>query len=307
VSERRNTLRTAWNAFRKAPKPPSAPNRPADVPVARNPVAELVPRPRTIETDKEWIENLSAVRLEDHVFQRVSAKRIRFDGVAFKYSIFDGCYLRSCVFVGCDFTGCRFVGSNFYGSTFLDCRFDYASFERTTIDADVLETSAPHWENLRLRFARTLRTNYQALGDSDGVNRAILVELDATRVHLKKAWRSSDSYYRRKYAGLARIGTFLGWLRFVLGDLIWGNGEKAWHLARTSIALIVVLAIFDTLLARNALLVGDWISAFVDAPQVFLGTRQPNYPGPILALIALSRYVILGLFVSVLVRRFARR
>lgn len=270
-------------------------------------IASLVPRSRTIELDKEWVEDVSAVALENFVFQRISAKQVRFDNVVFKYSIFDGCYLRSCAFVACDFTGCKFVGSNLYGSTFSDCKFDYALFERTIIDSDVLESSAPRYENLRLRFARTLRTNYQTLGDSDAVNRAILVELEATRIHLGKAWRSNDPYYRQKYAGTARIGAFLAWLRFVLGHFVWGNGEKASHLVRTSIALIVVLSIFDTLFARNASLVADWVAAFIDAPQVFLGTRQPNYPGPILALIAFSRYMILGLFVSVLVRRFARR
>lgn len=267
----------------------------------------LVPLTRTIETDKEWVEHVSATRLENHVFQRVSAKRVRFDDVAFKYSIFESCYLRSCTFVGCDFTGCKFVGSNLHGSTFSNCTFDYALFDRTLIDSDVLDSSAPRYENLKLRFARTLRTNYQSLGDSDAVNRAILVELDATRVHLKKAWRSNDEYYRAKYAGVARVVAFLSWLKFVIGDIVWGNGERASHLVRTSLALIVLLAVLDTLFARNARLVADWLAAIVEAPQVFLGTKQPNYPGLMVALIALTRYVIVGLFVSVLVRRFGRR
>ena len=55
------------------------------------------------------------------------------------------------------------------------------------------------------------------------------------------------------------------------------------------------------------MLVADWASALVDAPQVFLGTKQPNYPGLIIALVTLTRFVLLGLFVSVLVRRYARR
>jgi hypothetical protein len=63
----------------------------------------------------------------------------------------------------------------------------------------------------------------------------------------------------------------------------------------------------DALLTRNAALVTDWVAALADAPGVLLGTKQPSYPGLILASIALTRYVILGLFVSILVRRFARR
>lgn len=272
------------------------------------PMTALMPKGRTVIVDHEWVGDLHDEALANHIFQRVSGKRILFANVDFKYCTFDSCYLRLCAFDSCDFTGCRFVGTNLHGSTFSDCKFEYAVFERTFIESDVLDTSSPQRENLRLRFARTLRTNYQALGDSDSVNKAILVELEATRVHLSKAWRSSEPYYRRKYAGLERVSAFLAWLRFVAGDAIWGNGERASRLVRTSIALVVLLSFGDTIFARNPTLVADWWSALISAPQVLLGTEQPtNYPGLILALIALTRYVVLGLFVSILVRRFARR
>jgi hypothetical protein len=80
---------------------------------------------------------------------------------------------------------------------------DCAPSTRATsrVESDVLDTCSPQRENLKLKFARTLRTNYQALGDSDAVNKAILVELNATRVHLSNAWRSNEPYYRKKYAG----------------------------------------------------------------------------------------------------------
>jgi hypothetical protein len=267
----------------------------------------LVPLKRTVETDKQWVDGVSGVDLSNRIFERVSAKKVRFENVDFRYCVFDGCYLRLCAFDSCDFTGCRFVGSSFYGSTFEGCKFDYAVFERTLIDSDILDTCCPPYENLKLRFARTLRTNYQSLGDSDAVNKAILVELHATRIHLSKAWRSNESYYRKKYAGVARIKALFMWMRFVLSDGIWGNGESAANLARTALVLLVLIAGLDTLLTRNAMLVADWASALVDAPQVFLGTKQPNYPGLIIAFIVLTRYVMLGLFVSVLVRRYARR
>ncbi len=270
------------------------------------PTTGLVPKKRTILTDQEWVQDVHDERFLDHIFQRVSAKKIRFTNVDFRYSTFDSCYLRTCTFDSCNFTGCRFVGTNLQGSTFSGCTFEYALFERTLIDESVLDGCSPR-ENLKLIFARTLRTNYQALGDSDAANKAILVELDATRVHLSKAWRSNESYYRRKYAGLERVLVFLRWLKFLVGDAIWGNGERAFRLVRTSMALVIVIAVGDTLLARDPTLVADWWSALIDAPQAVLGTSNPNYPGVILALIALARYVLIGLFVSILVRRFARR
>ncbi len=268
----------------------------------------LRPVGRTVEIDKQWTENVSKADLSNHVFERVSAKNVQFKNVDFRYCVFDGCYLRLCVFDSCDFTGCRFVGSSFSGSTFTaGCAFDYAVFDRTLIASDILDNCCPSRENLKLRFARTLRTNYQSLGDSDSVNKAILVELHATRVHLSKAWRSKESYYRQKYAGVNRVKAFFPWLRFVVSDFIWGNGESAGHLIRTSLVLVVLVACLDPLLTRNAALVTDWVAALADAPGVLLGTKQPSYPGLILASIALTRYVILGLFVSILVRRFARR
>lgn len=267
----------------------------------------LKPVKRIIETDKEWTDAVSNAALSDRVFQRVSAKRIRFENVDFRYCVFDGCYLRLCTFDSCDFTGCRFVGSSFHGSTFVGCKFDYAVFERTLIDSDILDNCCPPFENLKLRFARTLRMNYQALGDSDAVNKAILVELHATRVHLSKAWRGNESYYRQKYSGTAKLKAFFSWLRFVVSDVIWGNGESASHLIRTTLALVVLLAALDTVFTKNPMLVADWASALGGALQVFLGTQQPSYPGLIVAAIALTRYVVLGLFVSILVRRFARR
>ena len=84
---------------------------------------------------------------------------------AFKYTIFDTCYFRNCVFDSCDFTGCRFSGTNLIGATFDGCKFDYVIFERTQVDNDSLHAGCPGWENLALRFASTLRTNYQGLGD----------------------------------------------------------------------------------------------------------------------------------------------
>ena len=52
-----------------------------------------------------------------------------------------------------------------------------------------------------MKFARTLRMNYQQLGFAESVNKAIQIELQATEIHLYKAWRSNEAYYRKKYAG----------------------------------------------------------------------------------------------------------
>jgi uncharacterized protein YjbI with pentapeptide repeats len=95
--------------------------------------------------------------------------------VDFRYSTFDACYLRNCVVDDCTFVGCRFVNTNLHGSSVLGCEFDYATFEKTDIDHDVLASGCPATENLKMRLARSLRINYQQLGDPDAVNKAIAV------------------------------------------------------------------------------------------------------------------------------------
>jgi len=177
--------------------------------------------------DKKIDADLAADNLSNRLFVRLVAKEKGFTKVDFKYSIFDTCYLRQCTFDGCDFTGCRFLGTSLYGSKFSGCRFDYATFERTVVASDLLNICCPAPENLKMKFARSLRVNYQQLGDVQAANMAIHVELDATKEHLWKAWRSNDWYYRQKYRNWKRFKVFFEWLGFKLLDWIWGNGESS--------------------------------------------------------------------------------
>lgn len=283
---------------------PSASN-PATPPVTLP--GGVAPRNRVLAVDWQWNTDASNTQFRDHVFTRSSAKRRTFVNVDFRYSTFDAAYFRSCTFDSCDFTGCRFIGTNFHGSSFTGCTFDYAVFERTLIDNAILDTGCPALENLKLRFARTLRTNFQALGDAASVNKAILVELDATAIHLHKAWASNESYYRKKYGGWHRFGAFFDWASFKSLDLLWGNGERPGKLARFICILMLVIAAADVMFHRDPRIVASYGSALLMAPQVFLATTASPFGGLATVAIAFARLVIFGLFISILVRRFARR
>jgi len=267
----------------------------------------LKPKHRIFETDKEWNDDVRDEQFSDHVFQRVSAKNRRFTNVDFRYSTFENCYLRNCVFDSCNFTGCRFIGTNLTGTAFSGSTFDYVQFERTAIESDVLDTCCPALENIKSRFARSLRVNYQSLGDSVSANKAILVELEATRAHLYKAWSSNEAYYRKKYQGLRRLKQFLAWLNFRALDLLWGNGESPLKLGRSVLLVLILIGIADAFAHRNPLLVTDLWQTVLYAPQVFLGTVSSPFPGLVTAAIVTIRLVMFGLFLSILVRRFARR
>jgi uncharacterized protein YjbI with pentapeptide repeats len=250
--------------------------------------------------DSNW-SNLQLVRLV--------AIRKRFKKVDFSNSTFDACYLPSCSFDSCNFTGVKFSSTNLHGAKFTGCNFDYATFARTIIDDVILTDNCPTYENQKMRFARSLRTNYQQIGDAAAANHAIRVELDATEIHLHKAWSSNDRYYRTKYPGfLNRVVRFLPWIKFKLLDYVWGNGQSILALLRTVFVLIGAIAILDVATGPSSLTAANLVQAIWRAPQVFLGVSPPGYITPAwLTSITVVRLIALGFFMSILIKRFNRR
>ncbi|TBO34448.1 hypothetical protein EYS42_03285 [Aquabacterium lacunae] len=241
-------------------------------------------------------------------FTRLNGRKITFKNVSFEHSVFDGCYLRSCVFDSCNFTGCRFIGSNFHQSSFPGSRFDYATFERCQIDSDILTVWAPPEENLKMRFARSLRMNFQQIGDAKAVNEAITQELHATSRHLLQSWRSEDDFYRKKYPGLMRVRQFLVWVEFWALHCIWGNGESIPRLLRTILIAILIIAIYDANAINGSATIQDYWESLKVAPAIFLGTLpRPSHTTAAASMIVATRLIALSLLTALLVKRFGRR
>ncbi|MHA1543444.1 MAG: pentapeptide repeat-containing protein [Candidatus Hodarchaeales archaeon] len=216
--------------------------------------------------------------------------------------------MRNCVFDSCNFTGCRFVGVNFYGASFSGCKFDYATFERTIIDSNILDVGCPGWDNLKLKFARTLRMNFQQLGDSKSANKAIRVELDATQAYLMKAWHSNESYYRKKYTRWKRLVKFFEWINFEVLNFIWGNGESTFKLIRSVVLFLIFMSLIHVILYCDPIKVSSCWNSFLSMPSVFLGTSKPvGYSESYLAFIFFVRLVAFGFFMSIIIKRFNRR
>lgn len=216
--------------------------------------------------------------------------------------------MRNCVFDSCRFVGCKFTQSNLRGSKFVGCEFDYADFSNTQIEPEILDTGCPGKENLQQKFARALRVNFHQIGDTAAANKAIKIELEASRIHLYKAWLSRESYYRKKYSGIKRVSGFFEWLVFVLLDAFWGNGESPLKLLRSLAVFVFIIAFTDVIFQGNLTPFRSYWPALVDAPQILFGIRQPtSFPGAVLALIAGLRYIMLACLVSILVKRFSRR
>lgn len=268
----------------------------------------LVDSGRRTETDKRFTADVTECSLSNRLFVRLVAKGRTFRKVDFKYSVFDGCYLRNCTFDSCDFTGCRFVNTNMHGAKFSGSNFQYASFDKTIVDASILDTECPGPENLKARFARSLRTNYQQLGDAAGVNKAMKVELEASEAHLHKAWASNESYYRQKYKGLDRLSSFFQWLEFKILDYVWGNGERPLRLCFSVFVFLVFMAVIDVTQFGDPRRVDSYFTALGNAPAIFLGLTSPaSYPKSYLTGITFVRLVALGFFLSIIIKRFNRR
>lgn len=253
---------------------------------------------------KEFLGGSASPVVEGHDFEKtrfsfVAAKQTHFRQVSFMFCVFEDCYFRDCRFEDCDFTGAVFRNSTLRGSTFDGCKFPYCRFSHTLISHAILERNMPGFENVALELARSLRVNFSQLGDSVGVNVAVSAELEATRVHFYKAAWSPEAYYRKKHAGLGRVRAIGAYAWFRVQDTIWGHGESLWKLGRFLMCGYAVLAV--VLFWRGAQ-IG---SAFREAWMMLWGVGSASR---LVATVAVAfRTVALGLFVTVLVRRFSRR
>lgn len=241
-------------------------------------------------------------------FVRIGAKDQVFTKVNFSHTYFENCYFRNIQFKSCDFNGCKFINCNFQGSSFIGSIFDYAIFEKTFIDSEILDNNCPSYNNLKLKFARTLRLNYQSIGDAESVNKAIKIELDASKEHLHESWNSNSTYYRTKYRGLNRLGMFFKWLYFKIQDFIWGNGESSIKLFRTGFILWFIASSIDTILFKDPNSLNNYWVSFKTIPSYFMGINKPAfYPTWYLTLITIIRFIGFALFTSIIIKRFNRR
>lgn len=256
------------------------------------------------EVDLEQ-DDLDGVSYFRHELFRVYAVSLTFKGVDFRQAVISECYFRNCVFIDCDFRGARIKSTNFQGAEFSDCKFSYAEFSSTDIGIDPLSKNLPQEENLKQRLAQNLRANYASLGDYDGVNFAIRIELSATKEHYRKAAFSREPYYRNKkeYNGYGRVFYLVKFFRFWVLDKLWGNGE---HPGRMLVSVPILLFLFAS--AVSYFSDSSLAVTIPDVSKVFVvGGDAVTLSASGVITVTLFRYVVLGLFVSSLVKRISRR
>lgn len=265
---------------------------------------KLAPHTKVVVEDQEIDGDVSNEDLSRHVLRRVFAVNRVFVNVNFKQSEISECYFRNCVFRGCDFTGANIRRSNLRGSRYEGCTFNYSTWEHTQLDEEFLDSCLPSEENLARDLVRSLRVNFGHIGNYAAVNKAAAIEVKYTGLHLHEAAFSKQSYYRRKYVGIDRVISVLRYTRWKLLDLLWGNGES---IGRILLAGLGVVALSAACLACRSPHLTAW-DAWVAVVAAFWGLGgQQVVPDSLVVLLTIVRFVFVGLFMAILVKRLAQR
>lgn len=267
----------------------------------------------------------------NHLFIRAIAKTIIFENVDFSQTIFDNCYLRDCRFIRCNFVGAKFMNSNLQGSYFEDCNFDFVIFEKTFVDDEIFEC-APKRNNLKYKFARSLKLNYASIGDYIKASNAVEIELEATKKHLYDTWTLNDDYHRNKYGGIRkRFRQFCKWIEVSLLDFVWGNGENWMRLVKANFCIFSFLSIWDVVSNYTEYRSREFLSSvyhylsvlFIKIPSNYFGIKVHKeelinnvatsidyfsyYPEWLSLLLVILRMICFGLLMSIIIKKYNRR
>lgn len=268
---------------------------------------------RRSHTDKYFKEKeiFNASFSNTHFLRVVASPHTKFFNVDFSYCILDHAYLRNCSFDSCKFLGAKILNSNLQGTSFVKCDFRYAIFEKTIIDNDFIFNNLPVESNLRYKLLKSLRVNFQQLGESENVNKAILYELHATKQYLWDASFSTDEYYQKKYSGWKKRSiSFFKLIFFIFWDFIWGNGEKIEKLLRTFIIVLLIIVLYDMyhvgMPQRDS--IQYLYSSLKNSLSVFFNIEPADhFSKDFITFIMFTRLVLFAFFVSILVKRLSRR
>jgi uncharacterized protein YjbI with pentapeptide repeats len=255
--------------------------------------------------DKEFSEDVSDENYSRKDISRVFAVGKTFTKVNFSQSSLSSCYFRNCRFIKCNFTGTAFKESYLKGSSFPESSLKYTTFSGSQLDEAILDNCLPAEENLARDFVRNLRVNFTQVGNYEAVNKASSIEVKLTGIHLHKAAYSREAYYRGKdkYKGLGRVKAVLSHAKWKFLDLLWGNGESLFKIFMSSLAFILFVASIIFMTSPSSFS-DTTISVFYN----FWGVKPDiDIARPYIVLLTVVRLLFFSLFVSVLVKRLAKR
>lgn len=293
-----------------------------------NQVAAVVPSNEPVEAAK--IPEVGSVKVAHTFFPGYPHKLVRADlknslvedlnahkrvleNCDFSYSVFRRGYFRETVFRNCVFKGVRFEDCSFRGAEFYQCDFTYAVFQSSLVAAKSIIPSLPLQPNQRRELLQILRANAASMGDHEGQSLYILQELDASKAHHKGIVDGKDEFYRNKYVLGDRISSWFHLQFLRLDSLVWGHGERPIALMRTTVAIVVSLALINAFspgVRTSATAFEKICSSLNYSIRFFLDLPLPaGYVGfePIDYALIILRYVSFGLLISTLYKYLSHR
>lgn len=272
--------------------------------------ADVSDGPKIIERD-----------FKKYQFEEVGAKGVTFEECDFSYSTFLRVYFRNASFIKCRFTGCDFEHCNLRGAKFSQCDFSYATFGRTHVDPDDLFTQLPKRPNVRREFAQVLGRNAESMGNGEAALQCFWFQMEQTQQYLLEAAEGREEYYKRKYPGFwNRVAFRFSYWSHVFSSVFWGHGESPLRLLRATSAILLLVAlifVFQSPSFEGPPVTEDPATAigFAIAHTLLLMlglTTEKFVPGTdfgafLFGLGALTGYVLFGLFIVTLTRRYVKR
>ena len=254
--------------------------------------------------DKEFSKDVVDSNFSRKDFSRIFAVGKTFTNVDFSQSNISNCYFRNCRFIKCDFTGTSFKDCYLKGTSFPESILKYTTFNSSHLDCSILDKSLPPEENLARDFVRTLRVNFSQVGNYEAVNKAASIEVQLTGTHLYKAAYSREAYYRGKdkYSGFGRLKAILSHSKWKFLDFLWGNGESLLKIIYSSFAFVIFMTVIISLSTPIELR-----ELIYPVFCQFWGVTNAAVPAHYALVLTVFRLLFFSLFISVLVKRLAKR
>ncbi len=163
----------------------------------------------------------------------------------------------------------------------------------------------------------SLKLNYASIGDYMRASKAVTIELEATKSHLKDSWLSGEEWYKLKYGGFKRrLEQFGKWFRVSVLDFVWGNGESLKRLIRFNLIIFALLTVYHVIEKKENIAPKILDIFFIKIPANYfdveiLDSNGDNYFGyypPWLSLVlVVTRLICFGLLMSIIIKKYNRR
>lgn len=267
-----------------------------------------------VNQNSSFSSNLTDVDFRHQQFTDFSGHNKEITRCNFSYAFFQRVYFRKVKFIDCDFTGAKFFDSNLRDAEFINCKFPYSIFKFTMIRSGEVIQNLPEWPNVRITLLQNHKANANSFGDSKSSRLYLLLEIESSKEHLRRARKKEDGYYALKYKGWKNsLEIYLKSFVIYIDDLLWGHGEKPWKIARNVIFLIAIISFFQALsicLKENLhfkIFVDKFLNYTWQDLKTFVGVAANEVSDFTKVILIMFRYLTLGLFIRILFNKYSWR